>query len=86
MMMMMMGAREYLFLWSECVLHVWPWPERLQEARYFPNTDRVEITQPNGKWSFKVNREGSASCDILKKHGLTQDQIDEAVKKYLEET
>jgi hypothetical protein len=81
---MRMGIREFLFLWSACVLHGWPWPERLHNARYFPGTDRVEITQPNGRWAFKVTREGSESCDILKKHGLTQEAIDEATKKYTE--
>jgi hypothetical protein len=77
------GAREYLFLWSECVLHVWPWPERLQDARYFPGSDRVEITQPNGRWSFKVTREGSESCDILRRCGLTYEDIDKALKEWV---
>lgn len=86
------GTREYLFLWSVALDRGYPWPEMLERATYNPRTDVVEacISGLRGQdWGFdrgfyhKVNREGSVSCDILKKHGVTQEQIDKELGRWV---
>jgi hypothetical protein len=81
----MMGAREFLFLWSKCKQDNIYFPGALNAAHYNAHHDTISLGPLPGA-TFKVNREGSESCDILKKHGFTQDDIDAAVKKYLEDT
>jgi hypothetical protein len=81
---MKMGAREFLFLWSEALKRGHKWPYVLHTSVYDPSLDRISWEFKGGHFS-RVTREGSESCDILKKHGLTQDDIDEAVKNYLED-
>lgn len=87
---MKMGAREYLFLWSLSLEHKYPWEEVLENAKYDAHRDTIfsQFNKPgvvgHTTLTFQVHREGSDSCDILKKHGLTQDEIDKAVKEYLE--
>jgi hypothetical protein len=80
-----MGIREFLFLWSSCVLLGTSFERTLKGATYNPNRDTVTFHDYilDGYSTFKVTREASGSCAILGKHGIMQSDIDAAVNKFL---
>lgn len=85
------GAREYLFLWSMALERGYPWPDVLETTDYNPYTDILDgkCGKPGvvgySRFTFNVFREGSASCEILKSHGLSYEDIDKALRKWMNE-